>query len=89
MEDIKRDIIVVYAQILSVAKDGASKREIHNKAMINYDRMNERLDELKRFNLLEQSGRNYKTNEKGFLYLSRYNRVIELVQPELKIPEVD
>ena len=89
MEDFKRDKIVIYAQILGAAKNGALKRDIFSKVMIRYDRLNERLTELERFDLLEKNDETYKTTERGSLYLEKYNRVVEVLQPKLKISEVD
>ena len=89
MEDIKRDRIVIYAQILDAAKNGALKRDISNKVMIRYDRLNERLAELEKFSLLEKNDKIYKTKEKGLFYLEKYNKSVGIILPELKIAEVD
>ena len=89
MEDFKRDRIVIYAQILDAAKDGALKRDIISKVMIRYDRLNERLAELEKFSLLEKNNETYKTKEKGLFYLEKYNKSVGVILPELKIPEVD
>ena len=86
MESLKRrDRIEIYSDILEAAKDGATKREISNKALMSNNRANAYLDYLKKFKLLEQSGQIYTTNNKGLDFLSKYNGIAELLQLEDKV----
>lgn len=82
-KEAERGRLEIYALILEAASNGATKSKIREEVMIPYDRLNERLGELERFNLLEQNNKTYTTTGKGSTYLTNY----ELLMGFLYNPE--
>jgi predicted transcriptional regulator len=81
----KREKIEIYSDMLEAAKGGATKKVISNKAQMRSDRVNEYLGELEKSKLVEQSGKIYRTTEKGFDFLSKYNELAEILELEDKV----
>ena len=91
----RRNNIDITADILGVAKNGAKKTRIVQRANLNFKILQEYLDELEKAGLIvnhTEGGNIIETTEKGMQYLNCYARLKGMLQgtrvfPELIIPK--
>ncbi len=75
----RRGRLEIIADILSVAIDGAKKTEIAYNANLNFNRVGNYLRYLEAKGLVEYTGGEYRTTDKGKEFLHDYRRVKELL----------
>jgi predicted transcriptional regulator len=82
----RRDRMLIMAEILEVAVDGALKTQMLYRANLSFAQLNEYLRLLLDLKLLEKVGNNgktmYKTTSKGARYLQRYKEIRDLLKRE-------
>ena len=80
----RRERIDILAKILYIALVGKQKTHIMNKASLNYKQAEEHFKLLMQAGLLrkdESAGRTlFKTTDKGFLFITRYEALKELIE---------
>jgi len=69
----------IIADILLVAKKGEKKAAIAYKANLNFNRVESYLSYLEEKELIEHTGGEYKTTEKGKEFLRDYQKMKELL----------
>jgi predicted transcriptional regulator len=73
----RRGKLEIIADILLVARRGAKKTAIVYNANLNFDRVGKYLSYLEEKGLIENTGREYKTTEKGKEFLRDYQKMKE------------
>jgi predicted transcriptional regulator len=73
----RRGKLDLIADILLAARQGAKKTEILYKANLNFKRVENYLSYLEEKELIETTGREYKTTEKGKEFLHDYQKMKE------------
>ncbi len=73
----RRGKLEIIADILLVARRGAKKTAIAHNANVNFDRVGKYLSYLEEKELIENTGREYKTTEKGKEFLRDYQKMKE------------
>jgi len=73
----RRGKLEIMAEILWIAREGVGKTEIVYKANLNFERVKPYLTYLEEKELIENSGFEYKTTEKGKEFLSDYQKMKE------------
>ena len=80
----RRDQLDIVNEILKVAKQGASKTRIMYNVNLNFTGVNQYLSYMMKKDLLlkTQEGYNplYCTSKKGFVFLSGYTQLVQLLQ---------
>ena len=75
----RRGKLEIIADILSVAKKGAKKIAIAHNANLIFDRVGKYLFYLEKKGLIQHTGGEYKTTEKGKEFLRDYQKMKELL----------
>ena len=75
----RRGRLEIIADILLVAKKGEKKTAIAYKANLNFNRVENYLSYLEEKGLMEHTGGEYKTTEKGREFLHDYQKMKELL----------
>jgi len=82
----RRSRLVIYADILIVAREGTLKTQIMYRAKLSFDQLNEYLSFLQEIRLLKlnsEDGRTtYKTTSKGIKYLEYFSKIKDLLKKE-------
>ena len=76
----RRGRLEIIADILLVAKKGEKKTAIAYKANLNFNRVENYLSYLEEKGLMEHTGGEYKTTEKGREFLRDYQKMKELLK---------
>ena len=86
----RREKLLILAEIVGVAKQGALKTHIMYKANLSFTQLNQYLLFLSNAGLLEECSRNgqaiYKTTQKGLEFLQRQQHVMDLLNEDLRLP---
>lgn len=84
----RRDRLLIIAEILEVAIDGALKTQMMYRANLSFAQLNEYLKLIEELKLLETSEnarrKIYKTTAKGMHYLQSYREIHDLLKKEHK-----
>ena len=79
----RREKLVILAEILGIAKNGASKTHIMFKANLSFSQLNQYLALLSHTYLLEKFAHNgrvvYRATEKGLEFMERQQQVMDLL----------
>jgi predicted transcriptional regulator len=75
----RRGKLEIMAEVLSIAREGVGKTEIVYQANLNFKRVKNYLYYLEEKGLLENSGLEYKTTEKGEEFLHDYQKMKRLL----------
>ena len=75
----RRSSYEISSDILRVARNGALKSHLVYRANLNFEVINRYLRSLKRDGLIENSGRIFRTTEKGVGFISQFQRFKEYV----------
>jgi predicted transcriptional regulator len=79
----RRGKLLIFAEILDVAKKGAPKTRIMYKVNLNFKGVGEYLSFMLKTRLLAKTSENdrtiYKTTEKGLAFLGSYSQLIQLI----------
>ncbi len=82
----RRDRMLIMAEILEVAIDGALKTQLMYRANLSFAQLSEYLKLMLDLQLLEKAGNNgrtvYKTTSKGARYLQSYKNIQDLLKTE-------
>jgi len=81
----RRDRLLIMAEILEVAIDGALKTQMMYRANLSFAQLNEYLKlllDMKMLETLEGKKRVYKTTSKGMRYLQSYREIHDLLKKE-------
>ncbi len=82
----RRDRLLIMAEILEVAIDGALKTQVMYRANLSFAQLNEYLKILSDLKLLEVAGTSqrtvYRTTPKGMKYLQSYRDIKDLLKKE-------
>lgn len=70
-----RSYLDIIAEILRIARTGASKSRIVFRANINFKMLREYTEKLAKVGLMRKEGRLFKTTEKGSEYLEHYRNL--------------
>jgi predicted transcriptional regulator len=79
----RRGRLLIFAEILDVAKRGASKTRIMYKVNLNFKGIGEYLSFMLKTRLLTETSENdrttYKATEKGLAFLDNYGQLMQLI----------
>jgi predicted transcriptional regulator len=81
-EDLKRDRITIWSEILSLALGGVGKTSIVRRINLTSKRAKRHIDKLVRMGLLEiipGSSSKYRTTEEGIEFVKRYGKLKEFM----------
>ena len=74
----RRGKLEIMVEILAICTEGALKTEIVYKANLNFKRVGTYIPFLEKRHLIERSGPNFRTTDKGKEFLDNYYKVKEL-----------